>query len=199
MKQNNKKKNKGEYGYLRAGRKKKGILTVVGAALIAGLYLTGYLIFDGKANILTLFAVLAALPSAKAFVGLYILIPHKSLTESELDAVRKVSDRHILYDVILSSAEAIYFLPAVYFRDKTVYFYANGKKIDLKKLEAYVRSIMTAKHEGEVHAEVDTVKGFAELDPFLNLVQRKENAAGPSDCETDNEADIRHVFSVYSV
>lgn len=190
-------KKPGDYGYLTEKRKRQWISTAAGIIAVAGIYLAGYLIWKGNANILTMFAVLLVLPTVKAFVGLYILLPHKPLSRADVEKAGAAAPGHMLYDVILSSTETISYLPAVYCCDTTVYAFVNEAKIEKEKLETYLREIMTAKREGDLSAVVKTVKVFDDWDAF---VKRSAGDVKVYDGTNEkNEADIRHVLQVYSV
>lgn len=194
----NKKIVKGDYGYLNSKRQKQFLLFAIGVICVLAFYITGFFMFDGKTNVLTLVAVMAVLPTAKAFVGVYILFPHKALSVEQAQALEKLSKHHFVYDVVLSSEEKIHFLPAVYYKDTTVLFYCNEKNVPLSDLESYVREIMIAKKEGEVCAEVTTVKGFDSFDPFFNRI-KSETASCEDVPTTEAEDMIARVFAVFSV
>lgn len=194
--QKNKKK-PGDYGYLSEKRTRQLLVTLAGVIAVTGIYLAGYLIWKSNANILTMFAVLLVLPSAKAFVGLFILLPHKPLSKEDMEKAEAAAPGRMLYDVILSSTENISYLPAVYCRNTTVYALVNEEKIQKGKLESYLREIMAAKREGDLSAVVKSVKVYDDFNAFVEGSTGDLKTYGGTDKQ--NEADIRHVLEVFSV
>lgn len=192
-----KKKKPGDYGYLSEKRTRQLTVTLAGAMAVAGIYLAGYLIWKSNANILTMFAVLLVLPATKAFVGLFILFPHKALSKEDMEKAETAAPGHMLYDVILSSTENISYLPAVYCSNTTVYAFVNEEKIQKEKLESYLREIMTAKREGDLSAVVKTVKVYDDFSSFAESSARDVKTWNRTDKQ--NETDIRHVLQVFSV
>lgn len=87
---------KGKYGYL---KRKKILLLIISAVLalgVAGMYLIGYFTSGRSVNLMTLFALLTAIPFAICLTNLISLLPFKSGTEEEYQEIRSLVDPGVM-------------------------------------------------------------------------------------------------------
>ena len=66
---------KGTNGYIRRKKRMQLLITLVILFVSIGLFVAGYLTTKSTKNLLTVFAVLGALPGAKSLVNLLLFLP----------------------------------------------------------------------------------------------------------------------------
>ena len=109
---------KGTNGYIRKKKRWQLLMTVVIAALSVGLFLLGWFAVGTTKNLLTVVAVLGALPAAKALVGYIMFLPYKSFDENEFAVLRLAGEKnepgHIYSDLVFTSPQSVMHLDALY-------------------------------------------------------------------------------------
>lgn len=133
---------RGDFGYIRARKKKALFGTLFMAAIGVAVFLTGlFLNKMSNRNIFTVLAVLFVLPGAKYLVAYIVTFPYCSVEKSRYDKVKKVlPEKMQLYtDLVITSAEKIMHLDFI--------AVGNGQVIGLlgegKQELSYVRKYLT--------------------------------------------------------
>ncbi|MCD7825610.1 MAG: hypothetical protein LUH14_06595 [Clostridiaceae bacterium] len=135
-------KKRGEFGYLKA-KKKKSLLGTFAMAL-AGfvIFFLGLFLNDmSKQNIFTIIAVLFVLPGAKFLVGYIVVFPYHAVSKERFDRVKeKMPENAQLYtDMVITSAEKVMHLDFAVVGNGQVIALTGPEKQDL----AYVRNYLT--------------------------------------------------------
>lgn len=157
-----KKKKKGEYGYRNYHQKIEIGKVLFGVAAI--LIQLGARKFTDQAamkNILTVMAILSALPTANVAAPLLASIKIRTPGEAfyrQLSAFEpQVS---VLYDLIITSKEQIMPMDGVIIHPTGVYAYCSNPKLDVNKAEKFLNDLFRA-HRLDPHVKILTEeKGF---------------------------------------
>lgn len=160
-------KNKGEYGYRRNHRKMQVCMVAFGGAMIL-LQLAARNFTDSQAakNILTVMAILSVLPTANIASPMLAAWRIKTPAGEFYEKVRIYEERcTILYDLIITSKEAIMPMDAVAIHPTGVYCYCTSGKIDGKKGETFLNG-MFSEHRLASHVKIikDETTFFHRLD-----------------------------------
>jgi len=107
---------KGTNGYIRRKKRMQLLITLVILFVSIGLFVAGYLTTKSTKNLLTVFAVLGALPGAKSLVNLILFLPYKSFdADSYRELEDKASEKALLYsDLVFTSSKHIMHLDTLY-------------------------------------------------------------------------------------
>lgn len=176
------KKAKGEYGY-RSYFKKIKMLQVAFGLLMILVQLAARNFTDNESakNILTVMAVLSALPTANVASPLLASWKYKTTEERLYQLVsRHEQDYRILYDLIITSKDFIMPADAVVVHPKGVYVYCTSQKVDAGTAEQFLNSMFSG-HRLAPHAKV-----LKEEKAFL---QRLETLKAASEYEDDGSVD----------
>ncbi len=138
------KRQKGEFGYRRAHRKRQ--IAVVGfflAAIAALLVWRQFITWDGLRNLVTISAILLVLPMANLASPLVAALKIKETSASVHAACAPYEEKFpILYDLIITSAEQIVPIDAAIIHPSGVYCYCPDKKLDGKKAEHFLNEML---------------------------------------------------------
>lgn len=166
--------NKGQFEYIKKKKIQRAIICAISYLMIAAIFLTGYLTTGSRNNILTVAAILSALPAAKFTVSLLMLLPHRSQTREAYEEVKKLSGGAIFYtDVLISTEKKILPTDFVAIRNGTVCGYASHPKYD----PAYAQDYLVSMYKR--NGLKPNIKIFTDKNKFLKRVS--ELAAMPED------------------
>jgi hypothetical protein len=131
-----KKKEKGEFGYLKYKKFTSLLIMLLSYALIGAAFLCGFLVTKTTANIMTVVAVILALPAAKFTVAYVIVLPHHSVTEELYRETHgKFSGLITCYDCIFSNKSSPIGAQVVVISDTLVIALTDEKNADKKLFE----------------------------------------------------------------
>ena len=157
------KKEKGTHGYIHTQTIFVIIRTVIYFTLAFGIYALGYYHMHTNKSLWTVIAVLSMLPASKSAVNMIMFLRFRSLKDEEFKKYKaEAGNLPILYETVLTTAEKVYFLPAVVCFDNTICGFCKKDQKDLKKLEDYICE--TLAKDGIKNS---TVKIFEEEKQFL--------------------------------
>lgn len=166
---------KGTLGYIDAYKKRYGGYTVLLAGLILAAAVAIYLIFGTVKHIAIVVPIILALPFAKLLILWVIVVKFHSLRTEEGKAIKRhLEDRkncRILYDMALSSYEAVSFASCLVIDQGTVFLLwagSNDKNYDADKQREYIQGIV---EKTGYHYSVVTVYSVEEL---IEQVERNE-------------------------
>lgn len=137
-----KKKERGEYGYLK--QKKQGALSGTLFMVLLGIviFIIGLLLNKMEtANIFTVIAVCMVMPAAKYFVSYVVLLPYRPMnaaTKERLDSYAKEGDT-ILYDVVFTSSEKVMHLDCIYVTGHQIIGYTSRTKDKVDVIQDYLK------------------------------------------------------------
>lgn len=133
---------RGEFGYIRAKKKKTVLLTVIYAAIAVGVFVLGLVLNHmSRQNIFTVIAVLGVLPTVKQIVGFIVVFPYTSVSKEQYDTVCKAAPEGMLVmaDLVITSSEKIMHLDYLVVGNKQVIALLGNGRQEI----AYVRDYLT--------------------------------------------------------
>ena len=140
---------KGQYGYIKAYRKKRLIIALICLAMIASLLVASFLIFETRKTWLAIIACVIAIPFARNVTDIIMAMRVKPLSKNQYDKVNeeikklrdKVYDDEIglVYDLTITRSEGIGFIPCAYIMNNNVIIYSpkDNTAKEKEKLEKY--------------------------------------------------------------
>lgn len=151
-----KRKEKGDFGYLRYKKRVNMILTICSYAMVFTVFLIGLLIARDRNNISTVVAIVLCLPAAKVTVGYGILLSHQSAPVELMDKLKAcVGELPVYYDLIFSNRKSPIGTLAVVVDDSTVIAYTTEEKADAALFEASLKQFM---ENDNIHVTVTMYK-----------------------------------------
>lgn len=162
-----KKTTKGQYGYRNYHRKIEALKVLFGAAMIL-IQLAARYFVDSSAwkNILTVMAILSVLPTANVASPLLASWRFKTPPENFHEKVSAYEGTlSILYDLIVTSKDAIMPMDAVVVHPTGVYAYCTAPKLDTAKAERFFKEMFTGhKLDPNIKIILDEKAFFHRLD-----------------------------------
>lgn len=133
-------KEKGQYGYRNYHIKVQIAEGGLGAfMIIAQLVARHFIEEQAWKNILTVMAILSVLPTANVASPLLASIRYRTPEQAFYQRMTGYEDRlTILYDLIITTKEAIYPIDALVVHPSGIYAYCPSQKLDLSKAEAVI-------------------------------------------------------------
>ncbi|MCH5267516.1 MAG: hypothetical protein J1E62_04145 [Lachnospiraceae bacterium] len=132
---------RGEYGYIRAKKKKTALFTVIYAAVAIGIYVLGlFLNHMSRQNIFTVIAVLGVLPTVKQIVGFIVIVPYASVSKEQYDKVCAVvpEGMELLTDLVITSPDKIMHLDYMAVGNKQVIALLGNGKQEISYVREYL-------------------------------------------------------------
>ncbi|MCR5209177.1 MAG: hypothetical protein K6C99_03090 [Lachnospiraceae bacterium] len=182
---NNKKIIKGEYGYLKAERKRVMLFTLLLFASSFGILAVGLIIWKTNRNFLSIAAVLGLLPAVRYLTNAIICekAVKSAVCDKELaDKIKKTGYDYVLMDLYMTSYDASFPIPALAADDSSVIgiLKDDGKiKSDAAKAEKHITDMMS-----QNGIKNKTVKLFESEDKFLERVKQLASRENDIDEET---------------
>ncbi len=143
---------KGDYGYMNNYKNKHSVAFLVYAVLIMGFMVLGKLnVLDNVtiSMVLVVLAILMVLPAAKHFISVFIVYGYTTLDKKSIEYFDEITadigSGISIYDLTLSSEEAIYYTPYMYINGDNVYclVMSNKNKTGMDKVKLYVEKILS--------------------------------------------------------
>lgn len=182
---------KGKYGYLRWKKILLLIISVILAAGVAGMYLIGYFTSGRSVNLMTLFALLTAIPFAISMTNFISLLPFKSGSEEEYREIRDLVDPGVMDSelVIANKDGRSYFLRYAVILREGIFAYTPDQKMKTDLAVPYIRNFLRL---NESDAELTV---YTDLDAF----KEKIGSLGRLDRETCDEKYLREEGTLLAI
>lgn len=153
---------KGKFGYL---RRRKILLLIISAVLalgVAGMYLIGYFTSGRSVNLMTLFALLTAIPFAICLTNLISLLPFKGGTEDEYQEIHSLVDPGVMdCELVIANKDGrSYYLRYAVILEEGILAYTPDTKMKTDLALPYIRNFLRL---NESDAELTI---FTEIGPF---------------------------------
>lgn len=168
---------KGEYGYLKAYRQGKLIVTIILTAMIEFIVITMLIMYGDTSRVMIVFAVLLALPLAKFFIAFILCVRFKPLSTEEYDKIHdnctECADS-LLYDVVISQYDGMRFYQSMCVKNGRVYAFVIDKKYEENKKD----------YEKWIHACVDDSKheyGITVFNDIDAYIKKLKSVSTPND------------------
>ncbi len=167
---------KGEFGYIRNGRIKECIKSVIMLAISIALYFAGIKATGSNKNVLTYVAILGCLPAAKFMVNFVMFTKAKGCSKELKERFGKENVVPTFYDCFLTTYKVNYPISALFYSKSTLIGITEAA-IDAEACENHIKeSLKTAGFE-------ITVKIFTDPDKFIS---RYKELASLSSYNGDN-------------
>lgn len=153
---------KGKFGYLRRKKILLLIISLILAAGVAGMYLIGYFTSGRSVNLMTLFALLTAIPFAICVTNLISLLPFKSGTEEEHQSIRELTGKGLLdAELVIANKDGrSYFLRYAVILQDGIVAYTPDQKMKTDLAVPYIRNYLRL-NENDAELWI-----FTDLDAF---------------------------------
>ena len=163
----------GTAGYISAKKRELALFIGVGAVLVIGLLVAGYLIYDTKLNWLTVVAILICLPICRTIVNLIMFIPHTSISEkTEMEISGKTENLIVLYDLIITSEKKAMKIDSLVISKNVICGYSKSTKLDTDYAMKHIKAILEQNGIEKV-----TVKIFKDYVAFLSRAEGMQSIA----------------------
>ncbi|MDD2957904.1 MAG: hypothetical protein PHE06_02400 [Lachnospiraceae bacterium] len=163
-----KKITKGNYGYIKYEKKKRGIITFVMFAIPMIIFITGLLQTGTRKNLFTLVAVLGMLPAAKVAVNLIMILMQKSAMQETFDQTEARAKNLVrAYELTVTAYEGSMSMEAMVICGNQVAAYSSAEKGKFDFMEKHMAKILSSNGYYSVK-----VKIFRELKPFLERIDQ---------------------------
>ncbi len=98
---------KGTFEYLKRKKKQNLLIMLISFAVVFAVFFAGLAVFKSRNNYCTLIATVLVLPAAKFAVAYFVLLPHKSATQAQKEAVEAAAGAlTCCYDCVFSNSKS---------------------------------------------------------------------------------------------
>ena len=170
--------NKGDYGYIRAQKIKRTLITLALFVLPVGLFLIGYFTTHTRKNLLTLVAILGCLPACKSMVGAIVMWMQRSVKQEVYDKIQPAVGKLVVsYEMYITTYDKSLFLDAAAICGNTVVFYTSKApaKDLVEFMEQYIQKILRHNGYKENIKILTDIKPFLERMNYMNQHQKELN------------------------
>ncbi len=175
---------RGDFGYIKAKKKKSLCGTLVMACIGIAIFLIGlFLNKMSNRNIFTVIAVLFVLPGAKSLVAYIVAFPYHSVEKERYEKVKKaLPENMVLYtDLVITSSEKVMNLDFAAVGNKQVIGLIGPKEKELSYIRTYLGKGVSNWGEGYKVKIVDSEKLF-----FSELARVE-----PCEADADEEEKVK--------
>ena len=172
---------KGEYGYRTYRRNVQLGEVAFGAAMIlVQLAAREFTSTQAVKNVLTVMAILSVLPTANVAAPMLAAWRWKTPPETFHRRVIPYESRFpVLYDLILTSTEAVMPVDAAVVHPTGVYLYCTSDKVDARKAEKFFRDMFKAHRlDPHVHMIQSEKAFFQRLDSLKTAGEYEDDGSG---------------------
>lgn len=177
---------KGRPGYLVYKRKVELVKTIIAFALVLAVLFLGISQTGSRLNVMTIVAVLGALPASKMLVGVITRFPYPSIgEETAAEIAEKTENITVIYDMIITSREKIMPVDCIAISDNTICGYTHSEKVDLHYAATHIKRIL----EGNKFDKV-SVKLFHGYKAFLSRAEGMNAMAAVEQSDTTEKEEM---------
>lgn len=153
------KKNKGDYGYFTYRKKIQLFKCLLLLAGIVILLLIGYFATHSKKNLMTVIAIVSALPFANEAVVLFTAMPYRSRPKEEYDKVRELAGDGLLStELLLTRGSGKSFLiDYAYVHPSGVFLYTTDGALKENEAADHIQGIMV---NNELYPKIKVYKNL---------------------------------------
>ena len=137
------KRDKGEFGYIKSQKIKRGLITLVMFAIPITIFLTGFFITKTRLNMFTFVAIMGCIPAAREETGFIMMLMQNTASGDLKVKVEQVNGNVlILYDMIFTTYQKTVPVDAAAVSGTQVIGYVSSEKADLSFGEEHIREIL---------------------------------------------------------
>ncbi|MDO4303282.1 MAG: hypothetical protein Q4D94_05150 [Bacillota bacterium] len=176
---------KGNYGYINTKRKLVILRTILFFAISLALFAAGILTTHTRRNLLTVVAVLGALPSCKSLVNMIIFIRAKGCSDSAYKQIKEAEGHLIgMYDMYFTSYQKNYALSHMVVEDHIILGFTEDIKCDLSGCRDHLETML--KQAGFKDMTITITNELSKYcDQLSNLNEKNQ------DCDAARDDEIR--------
>lgn len=160
-----KKVSKGNFGYTLYHRKWQILKMALYVALALGIFLIGFLLTKTTRNLLSVVALVGALPISKEMVGVIMSFKRKPMDRMLYEQIsKKAGDLEQIYELLFTTSETSYGVEAVIIEGRDVVCYTVDPNCDVPKLQNHLYKMLNASDFKQ------NVKVFTDFKKFMDRV-----------------------------
>jgi len=170
---------KGEFGYIKAQKKKRTLITIILFAIPLLIFFTGLYMTKTRLNLFTFVAVMGCLPASRSAVGMVMMLMQKPMDTDVYQQIQgKAGALTIAYELVISAYEKHTPLDAIAVCGKNVIGYASNPKADIPFAQKHMKEILNN------NGYQVNIKIFKDMKLFLDRLSTLNQNGEKS--ETDN-------------
>ena len=156
---------KGNYGYTLSHRKWQILKLSVYVALALGVFLLGLITTKTTKNLMSIVAIVGALPISKELVGVIMSFKRKPMDKKLHQEISvKAGDLEQIYELLFTTAEKSYPVEAVVIEGRDVICYSIDPKCETAALQTHLYKLLNANDYKQ------SVKVFTDYKKFMDRV-----------------------------
>ena len=156
---------KGKRGYTLSHRKWQILKMSLYIALALAVFILGLVVTKTTKNIMSIVAILGALPISKEMVGVIMSFKRKPMDEKAyMQISEKAGNLEQIYELLFTAYEAAYAVDAAVIEGRDVICYTTDAKCDVAALQKHLTKMLNANDFKE------NVKVYKDLNKFLDRV-----------------------------
>lgn len=156
---------KGKFGYTLSHRKWQILKMSLYIVLALAVFLLGLIVTKTTKNVLSIVAIVGALPISKEMVGVIMSFKRKPMDKKLYEQIsEKAGDLEQIYELLFTTAETSYGVEAVVIEGRDVICYTIDPKCDVTKLQTHLYKMLNANDYKQ------NVKVFTDLKKFMDRV-----------------------------
>ena len=168
---------KGKYGYTLSHRKWQILKLAVYVALALSVFLLGLIATKTTKNLMSIVAIVGALPISKELVGVIMSFKRKPMDKKLYQEISaKAGDLEQIYELLFTTAEKSYAVEAAVIEGRDVICYSNDSKCETAALQTHLYKLLNANDYKQ------NVKVFTDYKKFMDRVgdlERREKEEIP--------------------
>ena len=193
---------KGKYGYTLSHRKWQILKMSLYIAIALAVFLLGYGVTKTTKNLLSIVAIVGALPISKEMVGVIMSYKRKPMDKKLYEHISaKAGDLEQIYELLFTTNEKSYGVEAAVVEGRDVICYTIDPKCDMTALQKHLQKMLDA------NGYKENVKVFKDLKKFLDRVgdlERREKEEipykqNPTYPDLNRDQLIRHLLLALSI
>lgn len=172
---------KGDFGYIKAGRKKAIIRTLISLAATVLIFLIGLFTYKSQKSVFSIIAALGCLPTGWSAVNMIMLLKARPCSEEDHKKILKhKGDLLIHYDHIITSYDKNYYVNASTVLDKNIICYTADDDMDLNDCEKHIKKMMAPSGYSSY-----SIKIFDNIDKFCDRLDQLEKLRAEKGIDPD--------------
>ena len=156
---------KGKFGYTLSHRKWQILKLAVYVALALGVFLLGLITTKTTKNLMSIVAIVGALPISKELVGVIMSYKRKPMDKKLYQEISaKAGDLEQIYELLFTTAEKSYAVEAAVIEGRDVICYTVDPKCETATLQTHLYKLLNANDYKQ------NVKVFTDYKKFMDRV-----------------------------
>lgn len=156
---------KGKFGYTLSHRKWQILKMLLYIVLALSVFLLGFLTTKTAKNVLSVVALVGALPISKEMVGVIMSFKRKPMDRKLYEQIsEKAGDLEQVYELLFTTSETSYPVEAVVIEGRDVICYTLDPKCDTATLQKHLYKMLNASDYKE------NVKVFTDFKKFMDRI-----------------------------